>query len=231
MQHVLITGANRGIGLAFVEAYLARGAVVFAGCRQPSAAPELAALHATYGDHLHIVALDVSVSESVAALAAYVHAQTPKLDRLINNAAVFSTVPFGELTYASSQSVFLVNSIGAVMVAQALFDKLEAAPRAVIANISSNRGSVSGQRDGNLMDYAASKAALNSYTRSLAALAQARGMLAVMIDPGWVQTRMGGDDADLTPSQTVAGMVQLIEQLTPQQNGGFYNWDGTTHAW
>ncbi|MEO1440352.1 MAG: SDR family NAD(P)-dependent oxidoreductase, partial [Chloroflexota bacterium] len=87
------------------------------------------------------------------------------------------------------------------------------------------------QTKGGLMDYAASKAALNSYTRSIAAEAAQHGMKAVMIDPGWVQTRMGGDNAALTPDETVAGMINVIENLTPEQNGAFLTHDGTPQLW
>ncbi|MEL7235242.1 MAG: SDR family NAD(P)-dependent oxidoreductase, partial [Chloroflexota bacterium] len=168
-------------------------------------------------------------SVSISAVHATVAAQVTHLNLLINNAAIFSTTPFRDLTPEESLRMFAVNSVAPVIVTRAFFDML--AEEAVICNISSNRGSVSGQIKGGLMDYAASKAALNSYTRSIAAEAAQHGMKAVMIDPGWVQTRMGGDNAALTPDETVAGMINVIENLTPEQNGAFLTHDGTPQLW
>ncbi len=230
LQHVLITGANRGIGLAFVEAYLASGARVFAGCRTPGRASDLARLKDTSPHQLSIHPLDVRDDDSIAALAKVVSGQTSRLDRLVNNAAVFHTTPLSEIKREQSIHTFEVNSVGPVLMFQAFLPILQHTS-AVVVNISSNRGSVSGQQDNKLWDYAASKAALNSYTRSMAAELRPYGAYSVALDPGWVQTRMGGADADLTPAQTVAGMVEVVEGLTADESGGFFDWDGSVHPW
>jgi NAD(P)-dependent dehydrogenase (short-subunit alcohol dehydrogenase family) len=101
----------------------------------------------------------------------------------------------------------------------------------LVVNISSNRGSVSGQMDTMVWDYAASKAAMNSYTRKMAFTLGPKGGMAVAIDPGWVQTRMGGETAALTPTRSVVGMMTVIDDLTPAQNGSFLRWDGVIPPW
>jgi NAD(P)-dependent dehydrogenase (short-subunit alcohol dehydrogenase family) len=230
-SHVLITGANRGIGLAFVRHYLRAGWIVFAGCRRPADAEALHKLQAEYPAHLTPVELDISQDASIQSARQTIASYTQKLDLLINNAAVFVETTLGELTFETSMHVLRVNAVGPVMVTQAFFDLLKAADRGIIVSIASNRASISEKTDTKLYDYSASKAALNMYTRSLAANAKAHNMMAIMIDPGWVQTRMGGDDAALAPAETVTGMTDLIDNLTPEQNGYFYNYDGTRHAW
>lgn len=229
MQRVLITGANRGIGLAFARHYAEAGAQVFAACRTPENADELGALAAQHT--VHVTKLDVSDETSIQEARTKVAEQTDGLDLLVNNAAVFHNTPFGELTFDTSLHTLRVNAVAPLLVTQAFFDLLKRGEQATILNVSSNRASISEKTDTKLIDYSASKAALNMYTRSIAAVAREHGMLAVMIDPGWVQTRMGGEEAALSPDETVAGMVRVLENLTPAQNGGFFNWDGTTHAW
>lgn len=228
---VVITGANRGIGLAFVDAHLSAGFVVVAGCRHPASAADLQARAAAHPGQLTVLSLDVTDEASITAAAAHVHTTAPHLDRLINNAAVFHTTPLMEITPEQTLQTFAVNSLGPVLVFRAVLAQLRAAPRPLVVNISSNRGSVGGQVDDKLWDYAASKAAMNSYTRKMAFTLAPDGGLAVAVDPGWVQTRMGGAEAALTPAQTVAAMMTFVDSLTPEQNGGFFRWDGTPAPW
>jgi NAD(P)-dependent dehydrogenase (short-subunit alcohol dehydrogenase family) len=228
---VLITGANRGIGLAFVEAHLEAGFTVFAGCRRPEQASDLQHLTSAYADQLTVVQLDVTDEGTIQAAAELLGRVAPRLDRLVNNAAVFHTTPLDAITVEETLQTFAVNSLGPVLVFRAVLPLLRVAPRPIVVNISSNRGSVSGQVDTKLWDYAASKAALNSYTRKMAFTLEPDNGLAVAIDPGWVQTRMGGDEAALTPAATVAGMMHVIETLTPEQNGAFLQWDGAHAPW
>ena len=228
---VVITGANRGIGLAFVDAHLSAGYSVFAGCRDPAEADDLQSRAAQHPNSLTVLPLDVTDDASIQTAAEQVSAVTRHLDRLVNNAAVFHTTPLEEITRENTLHTFAVNSLGPVLVFRAFLVGLRAARRPVVVNISSNRGSVSGQHDTKLWDYAASKAAMNSYTRKMAFTLAPNDGLAIAIDPGWVSTRMGGEQATLTPEQTVSSMMDVINQLTPAQNGGFFRWDGSIAAW
>lgn len=228
---VMITGANRGIGLAFVDAHLNAGFTVFAGCRAPQSATDLQTRTEQHAGHLTVLQLDVTDDKSIQAVAEQVAEANSHLDRLVNNAAIFHTTPLAEITRENTLHTFEVNSLGPVLVFRAFLPRLQAAPRPLVVNISSNRGSVSGQMDANLWDYAASKAAMNSYTRKMAFTLAADAGMAVAVDPGWVQTRMGGEEAALTPSQTVASMMTLLDDLTPEKNGGFFRWDGSVPPW
>lgn len=229
-RYVAITGANRGIGLAFVDAHLSAGYTVFAGCRTPQQATGLQQ-RAADRPELIILPVDVTDKALIAHMVAQVTETSSHLDRLINNAGIFQTTSLEQITLANSQKAFAVNSIGPVLMFRAFLPLLQASPRPLVVNISSNRGSVSGQQDTKLWDYAASKAALNSYTRKMAFTLAAADGCALAIDPGWVQTRMGGDDAALTPAQSVAGMMHVLDEVDDTQNGSFLRWDGSSHPW
>ena len=230
-RYVAITGANRGIGLAFVDAHLSADYTVFAGCRAPQQATDLQQRAADHPGQLIVLPVDITDEELVSHMAEQVATTASHLDRLVNNAAIFHTTPLAQITLDRSQQTFTVNSIGPVLMFRAFLPLLQAAPRPLVLNISSNRGSVSGQQDTELWDYAASKAALNSYTRKMAFTLAADDGCAIAIDPGWVQTRMGGADAALTPEQSVAGMMRVLDGLNDTQNGGFLRWDGSPHPW
>jgi NAD(P)-dependent dehydrogenase (short-subunit alcohol dehydrogenase family) len=238
MQRILITGANRGLGLEFTRCYLQRGDHVFAGCRKPSAAPSLHALQARYPQHLSIVALDVADADAIRTSHRAVHSQTERLDILINNAGVYSSrgsagplERLGELSFEDALMVLRVNAVAPLLVAQQFLDLLRAAGHAKIINISSGYGSVSGNTGGFPYYYSASKAALNMFMRSLAVDAKRWGITTVLLDPGWVSTDMGGPAAPVRPEEAVRHMIRLIDSLTPRHNGRFLTWRGDDQDW
>jgi NAD(P)-dependent dehydrogenase (short-subunit alcohol dehydrogenase family) len=238
MLGILITGANRGLGLEFTRQYLARGARVFAACRKPAAAPALQALQARYPQHLSIIGLDVADADAIRTAHDAVHTQTDSLDLLINNAAVYSShggdepsEHLGNLSFEDALTVLRVNAIAPLMVAQQYLDLLQAGHDAKIVNISSGFGSVSANTSGFPYYYSASKAALNMFMRSLAADAKRWGITTVLLDPGWVRTDMGGPHAPMTAKQSVRGMIPVIDTLTPRQNGRFLTWRGGKQVW
>jgi NAD(P)-dependent dehydrogenase (short-subunit alcohol dehydrogenase family) len=238
MQHILVTGANRGLGLEFTRQYLARGEHVFAGCRQPATAAALHALQVKYPQHLSMVALDVTDADAIGNLHQTVQSQTDHVDVLINNAGIYSSggsdepaEGLGKLSFEDALVVLRVNAVGPLLVAQQCLDLLRAGQHAKIINISSGYGSVSGNSGGFPYYYSASKAALNMYMRSLAAEAKHWGITTVLLDPGWVRTDMGGPTAPTTPENAVRSMIRLIDSLTPRHNGRFLNWQGHEQAW
>jgi NAD(P)-dependent dehydrogenase (short-subunit alcohol dehydrogenase family) len=238
MQRILITGANRGLGLEFTRQYLERGARVFAGCRRPAEAQRLHALRAVHRQHLSVVALDVADPNSIQAAHATVRSQVDGLDVLINNAGVYSgrgseetLERLGELTFEEALTVLHVNAVAPLMVTQRYLDLLRAGHAAKIVSISSGYGSVSANTGGFPYYYSASKAALNMFMRSLAADVKRWGITTVLLDPGWVSTDMGGPNAPLTPKQSVRAMICVIDTLTPRQNGHFLTWRGGEQVW
>jgi NAD(P)-dependent dehydrogenase (short-subunit alcohol dehydrogenase family) len=237
-RRVLVTGAGRGLGLEFTRRYLERGDQVFATCRQPSRARHLAALAGAHRDRLTVVALDVADADSIRAAHTAVRRRTKALDLLINNAGVYSrrgsadpTERLGTLRFEDALHVLGTNAVAPLMVTQRYLDLLEAGQAPRVVAISSEYGSVGENTDGFPYYYAASKAALNMLMRSLAADVRRRGIVAAILDPGWVRTDMGGPQAPLTPARSVAGMMRVIDGLTARDSGRFYTWEGTAAPW
>ena len=241
MQRILITGANRGIGLAFVRAYLEAGdALIFAACRNIERATELRALAERAPDRVIPVALDVADAGSISTSVTQVRAHTDALDLLINNAGILpggvdapepATSAFGHLDAEAMLRVFHVNSVAPVMIAQAYADLLCNGSSARLINLSSDAGSIALRANGCDYSYPASKAALNMLTRCLAGDFRAEGVIVVAVHPGWIQTDMGGNDAPLTLDETVPAMMRLFAELTPANSGSFLNWNGAIVAW
>jgi NAD(P)-dependent dehydrogenase (short-subunit alcohol dehydrogenase family) len=238
MEHVLITGTNRGLGLEFTCQYLERGTHVFAGCRRPAAATALRTLQAKYPERLSIVALDVGDANAIRTAHDLVHSQTESIDILINNAGIYSSHGGDEplerlekLSFEDALTVLRVNAVAPLLVAQQFLGLLRTAHGAKLINISSGYGSVSANTGGFPYYYSASKAALNMFMRTLAADVKRWGITTVLLDPGWVSTDMGGPGAPLAPKQAVGAMLRLIDALTPRHNGRFLTWQGDEQEW
>jgi NAD(P)-dependent dehydrogenase (short-subunit alcohol dehydrogenase family) len=225
---VLVTGANRGIGLEFSRQYRAAGWQVIATAREPEAAKDLKAL----GEGVRIAQLDVTRPESVAALAASLGKEP--IDLLINNAGQgvgFEVRPLTELKIDEFERVMQVNALGPVRVTQALLPNLRAGKGKTIVGISSVLGSIAANREGGFYGYRESKAALDMFMRGLAAELKREGFICIALIPGWVKTDMGGPDAPLTPEQSVTGMRKVLDNLKAGDSGKFWSYDGTNIPW
>ncbi len=238
MQRVLITGAGRGIGLELARQYAERGDRVLAGCRDIERAPDLRALVDQHSGHVSVLPLEVTDHASLAAALRQAHEEVEALDVLINNAAANpgdTTVdgPDGQqlLDDRSTLDVFTTNVVAPVRVAQAFLTLLTAGATPRVVNISSGAGSLTYNTKGGDYSYGASKAALNMVTRTYAWNVRDQGITAVMIDPGWVKTDMGGLDADLEPEESGRGLVTVIDSLTLQDTGRFLRYDGSEVPW
>jgi NAD(P)-dependent dehydrogenase (short-subunit alcohol dehydrogenase family) len=232
MKRILITGANRGLGLAFTEESLNRGYRVFATCRHPNEANDLHARRDEYPDRLTILRLDVTDEGSIDASAREVEAQEGALDLLINNAGVN---PEGERLGALDAETMLhtyhVNTVGPMQVAQRLLGLLRSGDDPKILNISSTSGSLARKSSGGGYSYASSKSALNMLTRALAFDLESDGIIVVAIHPGWVRTDMGGSAAPLASSDSARGVLDLAKGLTQSDTGSFYNYKGQQPPW
>jgi NAD(P)-dependent dehydrogenase (short-subunit alcohol dehydrogenase family) len=234
MRRVLITGSNRGLGLEFVRQCLARGDLVFAGCRNPQKAADLTALSIAHPQHLAIPTLDVTDDESIGACVEAMHLQVDGLDLLINNAG---TYPRGEtpttLNAETMLQTFQLNAVAPMIVAQRCLDLLRAGNQPRIVNISSKMGSLwwKEREGGGDYSYCSSKAALNMLSRTLAFDLRSEGIIVVTLNPGWVQTDMGGSNADLTPAESVRGMLRVVERLAGADTSRFFTWEGQEHPW
>lgn len=235
-RHVLVTGANRGIGLEFVRQLLARGDRVVAACRQPAKATALNMLSGEHPGRLHVLPLDVADARSREALARELPltgGEGPDvlpIDLLINNAGVLHAGErFGQLTDANFDDSFRINASGPLLLTQALAPQL--ADGATVANISSVLGSIASTERFGTPSYNLSKAAQNMATRLLADALRGRGIRVVALHPGWVQTEMGGDGAQIAPAESVAGLLKTLDGLQAADSGAFFDWNGRTVPW
>ena len=226
---VLITGANRGLGLEFSRQFSEAGWTVFATAREPDKADELKRL----GEGVHVLQLDVTDAASVAALAKALEKQP--IDLLINNAGVGVAIDGGpklsELKLEDFEHVMQVNAFGPVRVTQALLPNLRLGKGRTIVCITSGLGSLTWNQQGGYYGYRESKAALDMFTRNLAAELKPEGFVCIALMPGWVKTDMGGPNAQLTPEQRITAMRKVIDQLKPADTGKRWNYDGTTPPW
>ena len=221
---VLITGANRGIGLELARQLSAAGHEVIGTARKPEQAEDLEKLGAK------VLQLDVTDASSVAALAAAL--KGTKIDLLINNAGTFGQSPgsLQDTDFERVKMTFDVNSLGPMRVTQALLPNVLASDSKTIIHISSIMGSIENNQ-GSYYGYRASKAALNMLNKSLAAELKDQGVTSVVLHPGWVQTRMGGAGASITVDVSVSGMLAVIAGLELEQTGHFYDYQGNELPW
>ncbi len=226
MPTVLITGANRGLGLEFARSYAADGWRVHACCRHPEKAK---ALKAVEGDLL-VRKLDVTDGLRVAGLARELADEA--IDVLLNNAGVYGPrSDFGETDFDDWLDMLKINTIAPLRMAERFVEQVARSDRKLIVSISSGMGSIAMNDEGGRYPYRTSKAALNMVVKGLAADLAARGIIAVALSPGWVQTDMGGPNADLTPEESVAGMRAVIDGLTPDDSGRFFNYQSEDRPW
>lgn len=221
---VLITGANRGLGLEFARQYGDAGWQVIGTARKPETATDLNATGA------RVVQLDVTDGDSVAQMAAELDGQP--IDLLINNAGVLDrNAVLPDVDMDTVEWILDVNVLGPMRVTQALLPNLSAGDRKTVINISSGLGSLTRNEAGGLYGYRESKAALNMFTLSLANEFRDEGFIVIAMNPGWVQTDMGGENAALKPEQSVSGVRSVIESLTPEDSGTFRVYSGGQETW
>jgi NAD(P)-dependent dehydrogenase (short-subunit alcohol dehydrogenase family) len=220
MPTVLITGANRGIGLEFAKQYSEDGWDVIATARQSS--DELESLG------VRVEPLELSDLEAVAAVGSRLDGP---LDLLIANAGTME--PRNAETAEDGRAwaeMLVINSIAPYLLARSCLDRLAEAKGKAVA-ITSGMGSIGDNNSGGYVPYRTSKAALNMAWHSLAIDTRRLGIVCAVLNPGWVKTRMGGPGANLSPHDSVANMRRTIERLDPDESGGFFNHDGQPYPW
>lgn len=230
MSHVLVTGANRGLGLEFARQLLARGERVVATCRQPGRAQDLNRLAGDHPGHLVVLPLVLPEPRSIAELARELDTLGLRIGLLVNNAgAMQGGERFGTLERDALRASFDTNAAGPLLLTQALVPLLTAQAR--IVNLSSRLGSIALTESFHTPGYAIGKAALNMATRLLSIELGAQGKVVVAMSPGWVRTDMGGAQAPLSAVESVAAMLAVIDALAPAHNGGFFGHHGEPIAW
>jgi NAD(P)-dependent dehydrogenase (short-subunit alcohol dehydrogenase family) len=227
MANVLITGANRGIGLQLAKQYSERGDHVLACCRNPDKAD---ALNALAGENLSVHKLDPTDTKAIAALAS----SAPGVDILINNAGTPGPAPDQQsamsMDFDGWLETFNVNTLAPLKVLQGFHPLLKKGKDPKAITITSQMGAL----DLNwptMYAYCSSKAAVNKVMRMISVELAADKIAVALIHPGWVKTDMGGDGADITPEESAAGIISVIDNTTLDNTGSFMKWNGEPHAW
>jgi NAD(P)-dependent dehydrogenase (short-subunit alcohol dehydrogenase family) len=227
-NQVLITGANRGIGLEFARQYAEAGWKVIACCRDLKQAADLQELADTYPD-IKAYPLDVADFAAIEALAE--NLKGIKIDVLINNAGVY---PHSDLNHADPEQwlhAFKVNSMAPFKMAAAFTSHIAASRLKKLVTLSSKMGSLDDNTSGGSYIYRTSKVAANMVMKSLAIDLQAFGISVAVLHPGWVQTEMGGPGALIDTRASVSGLRKVIEHLNLDNSGRFIAYDGKVINW
>jgi len=231
MPTVLITGANRGLGLEAVRQYAADGWQVIACCRAPDSATELAQLAGSAAADIRVLSLEVTDSRQIAALRDRLQQQP--IDVLFLNAGVYGQLPqdLQALSVDNWLNTLHINSIAPIMLAAALCENVAASEQKKIALLTSKMGSISDNGSGGLYCYRSSKAALNAAAKSLALDVESEGVSVAILHPGWVLTDMGGPNALIDAATSVGGLRQVLKHFSLQQSGGFFDYAGNVIDW
>ena len=226
MPNVLITGANRGIGLELAKQYAGDGWSVIATARDPKNADGLNALK---GD-IRIEALEVTDEKQIAALAKALKGTA--IDVLLNNAGMLTGYEsLGETDTKSWLQTLHVNTIAPLKLTEALVEHVAASQQKKVASITSGMGSMGGHASSGAYAYRSSKAALNMVMVTAANELRPRGISVAVISPGWVKTDMGGANATLNVKESAAGIRKVIEKLNVGISGQFFNYSGENLPW
>lgn len=236
VSSILITGANRGLGLEFVRQYLADDWHVIATCRNPDAATSLQELQATYNG-LQIMPLDVADFAAIDALASELGGRP--IDVLVNNAGLFGPKrqadgdlrqSFGHIDYDIWTELLRVNTLAPLKLVEALIGNIAASEQKKVVTISSRIGSI-GETDAGLYAYRSSKAAVNMAMATLANDVSDMGITVITFSPGWVKTDMGGPSASLEAEESIARLRGLIAEQSLEDSGAFLDYTGESIPW
>lgn len=230
MTTVLITGANKGIGLELVKIYAGKGDTVLACCRDTAEAGALNELAGT--NDVRVCQVSVGETNSVAGLAKELAGIT--IDILINNAGMsgpaYEDQSVLKMEFDGWAETMNINTMAPVRVMQALIENLRSSDNPQVITITSQMGAL--DLDMTMAyAYCTSKAALNKFMK-MAAIELAKENIDVcVIHPGWVRTDMGGEGADISSEESAEGIANVIAGLNSENSGSFFQWNGETHAW
>lgn len=239
----LVTGAARGLGLEFCKQLGARDYIIILTSRKVIAGQAAIMELEAHGYEAYHYTLDVTQEEHMTALSRQLQDRFGRLDLLVNNAGInaksvgggpanfLSSTKLESLDRESLLELFQVNAWAPIFMVKHVLPLLRASEQAKVLNISSWLGSISEKNSGGNYGYSGSKAALNMLNRSLAQDLKEHKIISIVINPGWVQTSMGGPRATLKAADSVAGMLKVLDDLDLEDSGKFYQWNGTEHPW
>ena len=239
MRRIMVTGSSRGIGFEFVRQLLDEGYQVIACNREPSKYPDLIELNEKFGENLILVDLDVSSKISIINAYDKLSKEIDGLDILINNAGIrFGgdekyCDKLGLLFKEDFNRIFAVNTIGPILIIEKFLPLIRNGENPIIVNISSTSGSIERRtKPGGGYSYSASKSALNMITKVLSIDLKDENITVISMHPGWVKTTMEyTENAPLTTYESVKGITNVIDNLTIEDTGKFYDWKGNELPW
>ena len=231
MKKILVTGANRGLGLGLVKKFLKNNEKVICTTRNISKSKELILCKEKYNDNLEICELDLLDKDSPNVLSNFLGDET--IDLFINNAGVIghSAQHFKSVSLNHWLEVLKVNLIAPLLITQSIIKNIEKSSERKIYFISSKVGSIEDNKSGGMYIYRSSKTALNQVVKSLSIDLKPLGISVISLHPGWVRTEMGGPNALISVEESVNGMVDVISNTSIINSGQFINYDGTRLPW
>lgn len=231
-ETILVTGANRGIGLELTRCFATDGWRVFACCREPEKAEELGELVREFEDRIQVFTLDVTDLEQIHALSEVLAEES--IDILFNNAGISGpkgVQGFGDVPVDVWLEVFHVNTIAPLKMAEAFVEQVARSDRRVIATMGSLLGSIADNGSGGLYCYRTSKTAVNMVMKNLSIDLAGQGIVSMVFHPGWVRTDMGGEKAPTLPSESATGIYRVLSGAGPSDNGRFLTFEGEDLPW
>jgi NAD(P)-dependent dehydrogenase (short-subunit alcohol dehydrogenase family) len=227
---ILITGANRGIGLALTEQFAADGWQVLACCRSPAQAASLQALGDRYSS-IETHALDVTNYEQMSNLSEQL--KNRPIDILLSNAGIYGpkSTRFGEVEAETWRQVLEVNTIAPMMLVQAFIEQVATSEQKLVAVISSKVGSIADNGSGGSYVYRSSKTAVNQVVKSLSIDLAGRDIAVISLHPGWVKTEMGGPNAEINTTESTSGLKSILQTAGLAQTGQFLEYNGNIIPW
>ena len=230
MTHILITGANRGLGLGFVKKYIEKNVHLMCTTRDISGSKELLAYKEKYPDNMEIFELDLLKDNAALTLANFI--KDRPIDILISNAGVGSSNQhFQAVSSNRWLEVLKVNLIAPLIITQAVIENVKKSSVKKICFLSSQLGSIEDNKSGGMYIYRSSKTGLNQVVKSLSIDLKAYGITVVSLHPGWVKTDMGGPNGLIDAPESVNGLRRVIKALNLENSGRFYNYDGSEIPW
>lgn len=230
MATVLVTGANRGIGLEFVKHYLDRGDRIIGTYRDIESSGELIQMSEDH-DRLEAYTLDVSSDKSLEDFPNQL--RDMPIDIFINNAGVYGPrdSTFNNVDEENWIPVLRINAIAPLILTQLIIGNLRKSSVKKLIYITSKMGSIDDNKGGGSYVYRSSKTALNAVVKSISVDLADEGMHVALLHPGWVRTDMGGPNGLIDTKTSVSGMIEVISGLEQSSSGGFYNYDGIEIPW
>ena len=230
MATILVTGANRGLGIEFVEQYLNDGNEVIATYRNENSSMDLIKM-GNERSNLKLLQLDVSSNKSLNSFAENL-GDSP-IDIFINNAGVYGprNSSFGNVDEENWIPAIKINAIAPILLTQLIIKNIRSGADKKLIFVTSKMGSIDDNKGGGAYVYRSSKTALNAVVKSLSVDLENEGIVVALIHPGWVKTDMGGPNALIDKDTSVRGMTEVISNLDISSTGNFYDYDGSIIPW